>query len=657
MKKSLLLITAVLLAFPCMRAAERTSRTATCTLLDECPDFYRLLPARVAPAKAEAADGSYNFSYLKSSNFNAYSFRNVSAGDVVYQVVEVRPEVLKAFADTKITAISTVTGINTTTHSNPDVDVTVFLSHGLDQTPFYTQKATRTAVALATDVVTLTTPQAVDPSKPLYIGYYFALNSQSQFVLPFDQVPTSDPSGYYAISTDGKLPPASEWENIAPEVGSIGVGCTFTGTIPALSAFPSEVSAAGLCKRDAAPNFSVRLRNLGTTSINSMTFHIEADGETGYDVTYDSNSVCAGAEATVSLTGHKFTSTGNKDVRISIATLNGKPNPNAATAATVSITVADRLVQRVPLYEIATGTWCGWCPRSLVALEYIHSDYEGKAIGIAYHSGDQLANVYSNTWMNYVGVGGLPSAYMNRTSEGAQVGESTAGLKKQLDETIAIGSVSEARINDFALDADGKNCTVNVDFSFTADVKNANIAVSMVVLEDNLGPYDQTNYYASGSYGNMFGWGSASNPRSYTYDDICRYMTGTAGDHILSDEDAVLAADKDYPYSFRLNLDNLASKGADPKFRVVAVIADARTGEVLNAAQKSFVKAGVSDITGDSDKPVIETAGGTITVSGARNVAVYSLSGVRVATGATATLPAGLYIVRADGHTAKVLVK
>lgn len=48
---------------------------------------------------------------------------------------------------------------------------------------------------------------------------------------------------------------------------------------------------------------------------------------------------------------------------------------------------------------------------------------------------------------------------------------------------------------------------------------------------------------------------------------------------------------------------------------------------------------------------------GCINVEGAQNVAVYDMQGRKVATGAKASLPAGIYVVNADGTSVKVVVK
>lgn len=65
----------------------------------------------------------------------------------------------------------------------------------------------------------------------------------------------------------------------------------------------------------------------------------------------------------------------------------------------------------------------------------------------------------------------------------------------------------------------------------------------------------------------------------------------------------------------------------------------------------------VSTKTIHNDNVRIRTSNGQITVEGAENVAIYSVNGALVSTAANATLPAGIYIVKADNKANKVIVK
>lgn len=68
------------------------------------------------------------------------------------------------------------------------------------------------------------------------------------------------------------------------------------------------------------------------------------------------------------------------------------------------------------------------------------------------------------------------------------------------------------------------------------------------------------------------------------------------------------------------------------------------------------VSAGIGSLTAEAKASIRGVKGG-IEVDGAECVSIYNLQGQLVATGNRAALPAGLYVVKADSATAKVLVK
>jgi len=64
------------------------------------------------------------------------------------------------------------------------------------------------------------------------------------------------------------------------------------------------------------------------------------------------------------------------------------------------------------ILEIATGTWCQYCPGAAAAADQMVE--EGKSVAvIENHNGDTYANQYSNARNSYYGVGGYPTAHFD----------------------------------------------------------------------------------------------------------------------------------------------------------------------------------------------------------------------------------------------------
>lgn len=94
---------------------------------------------------------------------------------------------------------------------------------------------------------------------------------------------------------------------------------------------------------------------------------------------------------------------------------------------------------------------------------------------------------------------------------------------------------------------------------------------------------------------------------------------------------------------YNYHLFNIKNDTQEEKDRITArfMLADAPTG--------------VANIAGDNVK--ISQSGGTVNVTGAKCVNIYSATGMLAATGNSCTLPAGIYIIVADGSVNKIAVK
>jgi len=68
--------------------------------------------------------------------------------------------------------------------------------------------------------------------------------------------------------------------------------------------------------------------------------------------------------------------------------------------------------REVVLIEVATGTWCVWCPSVAKAIDKLHENGDPVA-PIEYHNGDSFANSFSNARNSYYSVGGYPTTHFD----------------------------------------------------------------------------------------------------------------------------------------------------------------------------------------------------------------------------------------------------
>ncbi|MDZ7743808.1 MAG: Omp28-related outer membrane protein [Bacteroidota bacterium] len=73
---------------------------------------------------------------------------------------------------------------------------------------------------------------------------------------------------------------------------------------------------------------------------------------------------------------------------------------------------AQQVDREYVVVEIATGTWCQYCPGSAMGAEDLIENGHEVAI-IEYHYGDDYQNTYSSSRVSYYGVSGYPTAYFD----------------------------------------------------------------------------------------------------------------------------------------------------------------------------------------------------------------------------------------------------
>ncbi len=245
---------------------------------------------------------------------------------------------------------------------------------------------------------------------------------------------------------------------------------------------------------------SVEIRNFGTDPIYSC------------DVTFDYNGIQMTENLTNIGAGFGLLSLNSMQVDFanSIALIAGT-NTGTATISNVNgalidddptddiittqITAIIPAVGKLVIGEEATGTWCGWCPRGAVALNWMDHDYKGYWQGIAVHNGDDMADFdYDNGIAPLIS--GYPSGLVDRGSE-----INPADFKQDFLQRIAIPP-SGIITNGAELNGNTLKVSLTVDFQTAV---SGNYKLACIIVEDSVtgtGPdYYQANSYSGGGAG------------------------------------------------------------------------------------------------------------------------------------------------------------
>jgi len=246
----------------------------------------------------------------------------------------------------------------------------------------------------------------------------------------------------------------------------------------------------------------VEIRNFGTDPIYSC------------DVTFDYNGVQTTENLTNIGTGFGLLSLNSMQVDFANSiTLIAGTNTGTATISNVNGALADDdpsddimttqitaitpAAGKLVIGEEATGTWCQWCPRGAVALNWMDHDYEGYWQGIAVHNGDPMADPdYDNGMAPYIG--GYPSGLVDRGSD-----IDPSAFKQDFLQRIMVAP-SGIITNGAELNGNTLKVSLTVDFQTAV---TGNYKLACIIVEDSVTgttpQYYQSNAYSGGAAGSL----------------------------------------------------------------------------------------------------------------------------------------------------------
>ena len=245
---------------------------------------------------------------------------------------------------------------------------------------------------------------------------------------------------------------------------------------------------------------SVDVRNLGLTDITSFDVTVDYNGS---QVTENVTGINLPSLATmtVDFTQSITLAGGMQNLTATVENVNGNsidddPSDDSQTISVNSVTPA---AGKLVIGEEATGTWCGWCPRGAVALDWMEYDYHGYFQGIAVHNGDPMTVTdYDGAIGNFIG--GYPSGLVDR---GPEIDPSN--FKGDFLQRITVAP-SGTILNGAELN--GNTLNVSLTASFDQAI-SGNWALACVLIEDSVtgmsAGYSQSNSYGGGSAGPLVG--------------------------------------------------------------------------------------------------------------------------------------------------------
>ena len=265
-----------------------------------------------------------------------------------------------------------------------------------------------------------------------------------------------------------------------------------------------------------------------------------------------------------------------------------------------------------PLIEEYTGTWCGWCIRGIVGMELMRETFGEDFIGVAYHNGDamQITTSYPNN------ISGFPSAFIERTYDVDPLygfGNTSGGIINDMQQIADIETFAGIDVTAQWTSADKTEIDVNVTTYFTGDYENANYAIEVMLVADDLygsgSDWDQENYYRY--YASQYGKDPYLGPwtkKPYTitglhFNDVLVGFSGVIANSLPTN----IVAYNDYSTSYKFTLERLPNPELiqnKDNLHIIAVVVYKNNRHAINANKcyiTDYNPVILGDVNGDNN--------------------------------------------------------
>ncbi len=328
-------------------------------------------------------------------------------------------------------------------------------------------------------------------------------------------------------------------------------------------------------------NLVMRVTNMGAQTITSLS--VDWNDGTAHTATISGLNITAGNSANVThTTPVNYSTIEEKTINVTINQVNANAdaNPGDNTGSALFNSTSSAPARGV-LIEEGTGTWCGWCPRGAVAMDYMYSNYASQGfIGVAVHNQDPMMVSEYDSGADF---SGFPGCNADRfyLDMGVSQANFIALFNARKAVPAPVGITCNASVSNDVL-------TVPVDAKFVTKFANGSFRLAAIVVENGVkgtgSGYSQTNYYAGGANGAMGGYQNLPDPvpaAQMVYDHVGRALLGGYNGQSGS-VPAVVNDGTSASHTFTWTIPATTNKS---NLKVVAIVIDNSNGEVVNALE------------------------------------------------------------------------
>lgn len=337
------------------------------------------------------------------------------------------------------------------------------------------------------------------------------------------------------------------YENLTPEAvaeaGAVNVSCAITSS----GFLPVEGYVATLTYDGRTSTIDKSAESLAPGRIDTLVFDLPLQ---------------ASMNATV-------------DYTLTISTMSG--------ADVVSENNSLTCFPRTVLIEEGTATWCMWCPRGQLGLQLLHEAHPDEFVDVAVHIDDPMAVTDYASHLIPFFKEGVPHCVMNRSEQ--FTGDPYTGVEELYQRAKKMGALGTIGME--ATLSDDNTITVESKVVLGKDIVDERFALSFILVEDSVTGYAQNNGFSGGSteMGGLEDLGDPIPPGEYFFANVARAVFPSA-----TGQGAMLPLGTPRHTTMSTRHTTTLPEGIQriEKLKVVGMIIDRWSGEVVNAAQATL---------------------------------------------------------------------
>ncbi|ALO16752.1 hypothetical protein L21SP5_03137 [Salinivirga cyanobacteriivorans] len=447
------------------------------------------------------------------------------------------------------------------------------------------------------NTVVLNTAYNISASQDLYVGYF--IEATGGYPAGCDAGPTAANGNGDWILLGGS------WSHLP----DLNAALAYNWNIRAMigTTLPNDAGLAGLDLNNYQLEGDIFIEgtvtNYGSNELSAFDLNWQVDGGTIYTETINGLTLATNESYNFTHTDLWSAALGAHTLDVWISNINGAGDDDNTANDSLSrtINVVTFIPEKKVFGEEATGTWCGWCPRGHVYMDYMAENYPDTWIGVAVHNGDPMVNTtYDNGLGNIIG--GYPSGLVDRTGGDTDPSAFESAYLSQIDQ-VPPASID---VNFLSWDPETREISFELSSEFVVDYTD--LRFNAVVAEDHVtganSGYNQANYYSGGGSGPMGGYEDLPNPvpaADMVYRHVARDILG-GWDGTESSLPATIATGETHSYTYNYTL---SDEWDGNEINLIGLLIDQNSGAVLNANDVKIPSNEVTIlVTDEADNPL-----------------------------------------------------